>query len=785
MYLRILKKDLKRKKTMNIILFTFIILAATFIASSVNNVVSVVTALEHYFDLAEVPDYWLCMTNQEDVRAFEALAEENEVEFRQQDLLITDPSNVKLSGGKKFDYSNNLVLSQLKNTIKIFDVKNEELTEVHDGEIYLTAYIFNDPEFQLEIGDKMEIAVGQRKKTFTIKGSTKDAIFGSGTSGMMRFLISENDYAYFASETPEVCHAISIYNDKPEFFKKYNDLGLNTVIDFSRDALNTMYMMDIITAVVMVVVSVCLVLISMVILRFTIHFTMSEEFREIGVMKAIGIPERKIRGLYVIKYFASSVTGGIIGLCLSIPFGDLMLDSIEDNIILQAGSYYVLNILCVIAVVFAVVSFCYFCTRKIRHFSPVDAIRNGEKGERYSKHSIISLNKSVLSPVPFLALNDIFREIRRFLAMILIFTLGILLVIIPINTINTLQSDNLITWFNMTGCDHVINEEQIITMDGNNRERVEEDLDKIRHLFREKNIEVDVFQEIMFKMNISYKGNKMSSLAFQGVGDVTTEDYIYIEGTPPQDIGEVAISHIVADKIGADIGDTVEIKNGDVTKKYMVTARYQTMNNLGEGIRFYEKEKLDYRYTAGSFGKQIVYHDNPDKEAFSERKELLQEHYPDARIYTAGEYINAMIGGDVAGQLQGIKQLVLLIVLCVNILVTVLMIKSFITKEKGEIAVLKALGFTSASLIGWQTMRIGIVLLVSVMIGVALGTPLSQLCVGPVFKIMGAYNITFDIVPFEIYFMYPAIVLGVTVLAAMIASLQIRNIGASETANLE
>ena len=36
MYLRILKKDLKRKKTMNVILLIFVILAATFIASSAN-----------------------------------------------------------------------------------------------------------------------------------------------------------------------------------------------------------------------------------------------------------------------------------------------------------------------------------------------------------------------------------------------------------------------------------------------------------------------------------------------------------------------------------------------------------------------------------------------------------------------------------------------------------------------------------------------------------------------------------------------------------------------------
>ena len=50
MYLRILRKDLKRKKTMNIILLIFILLSATFIASSVNNIVTVSTALDYFFE---------------------------------------------------------------------------------------------------------------------------------------------------------------------------------------------------------------------------------------------------------------------------------------------------------------------------------------------------------------------------------------------------------------------------------------------------------------------------------------------------------------------------------------------------------------------------------------------------------------------------------------------------------------------------------------------------------------------------------------------------------------
>ena len=41
MFFKILKKDLKRNRSMNIILLLFIIVAAAFVASGLNNLVSV------------------------------------------------------------------------------------------------------------------------------------------------------------------------------------------------------------------------------------------------------------------------------------------------------------------------------------------------------------------------------------------------------------------------------------------------------------------------------------------------------------------------------------------------------------------------------------------------------------------------------------------------------------------------------------------------------------------------------------------------------------------------
>ncbi|MCI9621004.1 MAG: ABC transporter permease, partial [Dorea sp.] len=63
MYLQILKKDLKRKRAMNVILLVFIILASMFMSSGVSNIITVTTALDSYFEMADVPDYWAMSEN--------------------------------------------------------------------------------------------------------------------------------------------------------------------------------------------------------------------------------------------------------------------------------------------------------------------------------------------------------------------------------------------------------------------------------------------------------------------------------------------------------------------------------------------------------------------------------------------------------------------------------------------------------------------------------------------------------------------------------------------------
>lgn len=785
MYLDILKKDLKRKKTMNLILLILIILAATFIAGSINNMVSVMNALDSYFEKAKVPDYWVCTSSSKEADKVITTAEKKADKVLSQNIYQMETKDIQVNGDQ-MDYDQTIVVSDLNDTNTIFTGDDEELTEIKEGELYASALLMNAKDAPLKEGDRITLQFGDRKKTFTVKGKEKDALYGSPMMGITRLIISERDYRELFAEEKTAMQSILVYTEHTEAIQKQlTEENVNMIFNADKETVSMMYVMDMVVAAVMLIISVCLILISMVLLRFTIQFTMSEEFREIGVMKAIGIKNPKIRMLYIIKYFMISLVGGGIGFFFSIPFSKLMLARLSRNIIISTEGKYIINVVCAAGIVIVVLLFCYLCTRKIKRISPIVAIRNGENGERYQKKGLMRLHKNFLAPVLFMALNDILSGFRRFVSMVIIFTLGLLLLIIPVNTINTLKADSIISMFSMAPCDHVIAQEVVFQEEEVlDRESLEKELDELQEKLKQKGIKADVYREVTFRMPVSNGNKSYSSLAFQGVGDVTADDYSYLEGTPPENIHEIGLSHIVADKIGVTIGDRVKINIGNEIREYTITAIFQTMNNMGEGIRFSEEEQLDYQYLSGGFGIQVKYMDHPDKAELEKREKVLDKIFPKNDVYTSGEYINQMIG-DIAGQIESVKQLILIVVLAVNVLVALLMVKSFITREKGEIAMLKAIGFRNSRLILWQTLRIGIVLLISNVICMLIATPLSEVSSGQVFQMMGAEAIQFEIVPFEVFVMYPLIVFAATILSGFLAALQIRKVSAAETANVE
>ena len=623
-----------------------------------------------------------------------------------------------------------------------------------------------------------------------LAGKIKDAMFGSNQLSFTRYILSDEDFQAFlsAENTMEYYGGNLIYlysSDVETLLSQIKTLINNSILSMDKADIEFFYIFDMIVVGILLVVSIILILIAFVVLRFTIIFTLSDEFREIGVMKAIGISNHKIRSLYLVKYAAISVIGATIGLLLSVPFGEMLMGVSSQTIIIRNQNPILVNVLCAVFVIVIILLFCYGCTGKVKKMTPIDAIRNGQTGERFRKKSVMSLGKSKLSMSPFLAWNDIVSSPKRYGIISLTFLLCLSLMLILSITTFTMNNGSLATAFGWADCDLYLDSKmnmECMMEDGH--ERLKKHLYDMEQTLIEHGIPAKCYQEMTFSLPVSVGEKELNIYIYHGVG-ATMDMYEYTEGLAPQNTDEIAITRIAADKLNVSIGDTVTIATMDGEKEYMISAFFQSMNMQGMGIRLHSDEYINYVQAHGGVGTQITFTDHPDSKEIKQRMEEIQKIFLDyENIQTCAEATTEMLG--VADTLNTIKYFMVMLTIVLSALITVLMERSFIAKEQGELALMKAIGLGNGKIYSYHTLRFLFVGVIVVIIGEILAMPLTHLFIDPIFKMMGlelAVDYSMNLV--EMYLIFPIIILATTTISAFLTSLYTRKIKSSDTANME
>lgn len=787
MFLRILKKDLNRKKTMNLILILFIFLASMFVASGLNNVITVSNGTDYYLDEAKVGDYIVITTGENSVGALDdMLATTKEIKsYRMEDVVFGSQDNLSQEDGTKIETKNSLLLQAYdKSGINYYGVDNEILPDLKEGHCYATGTFFlkND----VEPGDKIFYEMNGVELELVIDGRAKDALLGSDFMGNTRVLLSPEDMDKLTSDEyisrysmGQVCYIdtddITAVNAA---VGKCNNINLNE----PRSTIKMAYVMDLIVAFVTLILSVCLMIVSFVVLKFTISFTITEEFREIGVMKAIGIGNLKIRSLYLGKYLLLAVVGSAVGLIASFPFGNMLIKSVSENMVLGNNFGIVPNIAGSGLVVLTILVFAYISTGKVKKATPIDAIRNGQTGERYSKKSRLKLKNSKANVPGFMAVNDVLSSPKRYITIIIAFALCTLFVLVLANTVNTMKSDRLVGTFSSKADLYVDNMALAIENLARSKEEMQEYLDDTAADLKDMGMPCNVFIDFQYTYPITSKGKDYSITLSQGY-NTTMDMYDITEGTVPQSKYEIAITKTVGEMIDAEIGDTVTIDYGTEKLDCTVVAYFETMNNLGKLIRIHEDAPTSKEYVKSALQLEMTFTDNPTEDVLKERQEELKDYFHCDDVLTATEYqINCL---SVVPTMEAVQYLLLAITLVVVFFVTILMERSFISDETSEIAILKAVGFRDSRVILWHVIRFGIVAVVAVILAGILSIPMTHLCITPIFGMMGATHIDYVIDPLRIFVMFPGIIVVLTVTVTFFTALYTKTIKASDTASIE
>lgn len=790
MFFKILKKDLKRKKSMNLLLFLFLIMTSMLLGTSINMLTTVTSASDQFVKQAKMPDFiGIVFTDKNSDQILHDWLDNNEIakeSYIQENIIITANMMRLPKRCGVFEYDNMLGLEVIPNDVNLVFDENDQPLKVGEGEIAIPYFIKD--QTGLKIGDKMSIEAYGVKKEFKIVHYVKDAFTGSSLLGYKRIFISENAYHGYENEATSkinnVCVNVKEGHKISELQKQFSKLSINSLSTITRSMYGMLYMMEMIVAAIMAVVSVFLIIIAFILLRFTIMFTVQEDYKQIGIMKAIGLKDRAIKSIYLVKYLVLSLIGGVIGYIISIPLGAYMIDVSCKMMVIKKDSYINgLSILGVCAIIALTILFCMRCTNKIAKVSAIEAIRNGSNGERFTKLSRIALhNKKRLGVSSYLAFSDIANHARKYTVLFITFILGTMILLVPINLINTMRDKSMMKLFGQPKVDTLVvpkNATEIIytySMD-----QLKDLVKELNEKYQKADVPVELFLDVNYMSKV-YKDDKDDSKTiYTSVAyGIDKAEYPIEEGEVPELENEVAITKDVAKEFDVSVGDTIHINVCNQEKEFIVTGIYEAMINMGSSIRLNGRCPMTMDGCAGFniFGRFTE--TGKDSEIIESMKPL--DRNVDVKDCTA--YLDGMLGSTVQ-VLDALRYMVLVVILVINFLITMLIVRMMITKETAEIAILKSIGFKNRTIRGWQVKRMLYILVISVIVGTILVALFGSNITLIVFKMMGVTKMSLVIKPFEVFLLYPGIIMVDIAVAVLISTMDLKRIKVWEVNNQE
>lgn len=790
---QILKKDMVKRKGVNFILFLFITLSTIFLASSFNNIMIVTSAVDYYMEYAHVPDINVILNSEDDKSNIDHWLQRQSDkgiirDFDYNHFLEISQKSITVShNGNESDFNNNgaslYLVTMDVDYCQVFDKEGNDF-KLKEGEVALSLSMLKSAN--LHLGDKLTIKVDGINKEMLIKEAIKDAAFGNEMVGMSRIILNENDFNDYQNCASKLGIYYITTSNTNHFIKELNNQGFTGVMNtITLDTYKMVYSFDMIIAGLLIVIGICLILIALLVLRFTLVFSIEEQYQEIGILKAIGLKNLAIKKIYLIKYLAIVLIGTIIGTIISIPISQMMIKSVSTNMIMSNDELNIgINLLCALLIIVLVLSFCYLCTRKLNKVSPITAIRGGNTGERFHENKRISLTRfSWLTVCNYLGLNDIMTHLTRYVVLIITFCLSFILITVPLNTLNTMRSTEMMKKFSIDP-DSSVYLSNIESVGGSQYRRVTDlvhGMEQVKKEMVAKGYRVEMTGEPIYFINYNESpASQINNLmSIQLVGK-ERDFYEFDEGQAPQLENEVAFSKAVMEENSWHIGDSVNATINGETQRLIITGVYSDYMQLGKSARLNSKINCDQEIM---FDYWTILVDIDDEQSQEEMVKSLQKDFPEYEWKTAQQVVDATIGG-----IQEVLEQMLIpitVMLCfVIMLITLLMEKLFIIREKGEIAMLKSIGFRHKDIQNWQLVRMIYVVLVSMIISIPLSLLSNHFVLKPIFAIMGA-DVRIQVNPIQAYLIYPGILLVGIIIATLIAIHNVRKINIREINNLE
>ncbi len=640
----------------------------------------------------------------------------------------------------------------------IDSIWNEDMTDIvtevpklSKGEVYLSR-VLKDYD-NLKIGDKMTVYFEGASYEFTIKGFVEEPACGSSFISMKVSFICQEDFDEIAdnrkkalADNPEI--SLDLY--KIVYITKADDCDLtdnkfaqeiNKISDIESYAQGVLtrseslyyhgLMTDIILNIFLSFV-IILVVIVFVVMSNSISSSIEMNYTDLGILKAQGFDSSRLKLVFLGQYMLAEIIGIVLGFILSVPvviylpraFESIVGIKIVGGVAVGASLLLLLGVLVISALYIMIIS------KKVGTISPIRAVSGGRCEVFFDSRLTLPIRGRALSPS--LAFRQFTSGGKRYVASILIASLLVFFLMTMTGMTDAVSSENAQRAMGATS--------ENITISINTEERSPENTEYVRKQFEKMEDIIREYSDIEERYGFESTYMILNGEKLYCIMSEDEEVFTVTKGRAPLYENEIVVSQIYAEDMGYNIGDVVEVSFRGRKKSCVISGFITDIKDAG---RFFGMNSEAASFFIDDFVVEYVGYKLSDPDKAEDIKEKIESELTGdihVYIYSGGSSFEKMIT-TVAYSIKA----VIYIISAIFALVVVSMIcsKTFV-REKIDIGIYKAMGFTSRNLRLQFAVRFLIVAFFGIIFGTVLSLSFSEKILSYMLRSMGIVNFVID-----------------------------------------
>ena len=768
---RIMRNEIGRKLGALVAVFAFILLSALLLASGAGLIVDLSGSLDGLFEQAATPHFVQMHTGEINPARIEAWGDAHNLVTNTQvvTMISVDSSSLVLPGSQAGETGSVMDIGIVTQSSRFDYLLDQDgaVARVESGTIGVPVYYA--AERGVDKGDVVTLKTDGFSRDFAVGSIIRDSQMNPAIVHSKRFLVHPDDYRHLREHFPDTEYLIEFRLADPgridAFTADYEVSGLpsrGTVVDQQLFRLINGVSSGIV-AMVVIILSLLLMLIAILCLRFTILATIEEDYREIGVMKAVGMPPKKIKGIYLLKYLVIGGAASIAGYVASRPVTGLLSENITRYIgQAPSGAFQVIVPLAAAGFVFLMVYLsARLVLRRFNRISAVEALRAAAESEAPRPGRAIPLHRAKLLNMNFvLGVRDALLRFRLFGLLTLVFFFATAFTLVPLHFLTTMRSSEFISYMGIGKSDIRID----LRQSGESAERFDDVVSRLA-----EDDEVERFAVMTTStFTLHHDNGERESFAVE-TGNLTQFPLDYLRGAAPTAEDEIALSHLNSQELGKDLGDTLTLSaNSGARRELRVVGIYQDITDGGRTAKALFPHNKD-----GILARTI----NVDLVSGVAKEEKVAEYganLDDARVTDLEGYLSQTLGNTIS-QLGTVTGGALGLGLIVSILITSLFFRMLIAKDAQRIAIMRSIGSPQRAIKLQYLTSALLLLLIGIGGGVAFSNTLGQRLVSLIWSFMGAARIEFVINPLQAYVLLPLALMAAVAITTLSALSRIQD----------